>query len=365
MFTEKNLRELAEYQSQHTMLTIYLNTDPTMGNADSYRLRLRNMLKTVDLHDDVRTIEGYFETEYDWSGRSVVIFSDFANKFFKTYTLALPVADLVHMGVRPNLRPMAALLDSYGGYGVVLIDKQGARLFHFHLGELVEQEGVLGDIIHQIKKGGSGITGRRSGVASVSRNVEETIERNIRAAVDFSVRFFEEKNIRRILLSGTDDNIALFRGYLPKMWQSLVVGSFPSSMTASHQDILQKALNIGNKAEKEREKRLIDRLITQASKNAGAVMGVEPTLAALSEERIQMIVVQQGLKISGFRCPNCNRVTSLSEVVCKQCDSEAIHISDLASTAISLVIRQGGEVEIVHPNEAFEKVGGVGAFLRY
>lgn len=365
MFTEKDLRELVEYQAQQSMLTIYLNTDPTMGNADSYRLRLRNMLKTVELEEDVQKVEAYFDTEYDWSGRSVAIFSDQNNNFFRTYPLAVPVPDLIHTGMRPNVRPLAGLLDSYGGYGVVLLDKQGARLFHFHLGQLVEQEGVLGEPVKQVKKGGSGVTGMRGGIASQTRAVEEVVERNMRDSIDYTIRFFEEKKVRRIVLSGTDDNISLYKSYLPKMWLSLVVGTFPASMTSSHQDILSKALEIGIKAEKEREIHLVDKLITQASKQANAVLGLEPTLKTINEGRVQTLVIKQGVQKSGFRCPQCNSLTSISEIVCKQCNSEAVQVTDVIATAVSITIQNGGEVDVIKGNEAFEKAGDIGAFLRY
>lgn len=365
MFTEKNLRELVEHLAQQSMLTIYLNTDPTMGNSDSYRLRLRNMLKSVELAADVKKIEEYFDTEYDWAGRSVAIFSDQSKRFFKVYPLAVPVPDLVHIGIRPNVRPIAGLLDSYGGYGVVLIDKQGARLFHFHLGQLVEQEGVLGASVRQVKKGGSGVKGMRGGIASQTRGVEETIERNMRDVIDFATKFFEEKHIRRILLSGTDDNIALFRNYLPKMWQSLIVGTFPASMGDSHQEILNRTLEVGKKAEIARENKVIEKLITQASKQAGAIIGVEPTLKALNEGRVQTLVIQQGFKVPGFRCPDCNNITSLTEIVCKQCNSEAVGVEDVIATAVSLTLKTGGEVDVVHNQTEFEKAGNFGAFLRY
>ena len=365
MFTEKDLRELVDHQAQQSMLTIYLNTDPTMGNADSYRLRLRNMLKSVDLAADVKKVEEYFDTEYDWAGRSVAIFSDQSKQFFKVFPLAVPVADLVHTGLRPNVRPIAGLLDSYGGYGVVLIDKQGARLFHFHLGQLVEQEGVLGDSVRQVKTGSPGVRGMRGGKASQTRGTDETIERNMRDVMEFATKFFEVKHIRRILLSGTDDNIALFRSYLPKMWLSLVVGTFPASMGDSHQEILNRTLEVGQKAEKDRENKLIEKLITQASKQAGAILGVEPTLQALNEGRVQTLVIQQGFKIPGFRCPDCNIITSLTEIVCKECDSEAIGVEDVIATAVSLTLKTGGEVDVVHDQPEFEKAGNIGAFLRY
>ncbi len=365
MFTEKDLRELVDHQSQQSMLTIYLNTDPTMGNSDSYRLRLRNMLKSIELAADVKKVEEYFETEYDWSGRSVAIFSDQSKQFFKVFPLAVPVQDLVHIGLRPNVRPIAGLLDSYGGYGVVLVDKQGARLFHFHLGQLVEQEGVLGESVRQVKKGGSGVKGMRGGIASQTRGVEETIERNMRNASEFATKFFEEKQIRRILLSGTDDNVALFRSHLPKMWQSLIVGTFPGSMSESHQEILNRTLEVGQKAEKDRENKVIEKLITLASKQAGAILDVEPTLKALNEGRVQTLVIQQGFKVSGFRCPDCNSITSLSKIVCEQCNSEAVAVEDVIASAVSLALKTGGEVDVVHNHPEFEKAGNIGAFLRY
>ncbi len=365
MFSEKDLRELVEYQAQQSMLTIYINTDPTMGNADSYRLRLRNMLKTVELEEDVQRVEAYFDTEYDWSGRSVALFSDQNNDFFRAYPIAVPVPDLVHTGMRPNVRPLAGLLDSYGGYGVVLLDKQGARMFHFHLGQLMEQEGVLGEQVKQVKKGGSGVTGMRGGIASQTRSMEEVVERNMREVINFSVRFFEENHIRRILLSGTDDNIALYKSYLPKMWLSLVVGTFPAPMTSSHQEILSKALEIGNKAEIEREKHLIEKLITQASKQSNAIVGLEPTLGMINEGRVQALVIRQGFQKSGYRCPQCSTLTSLSEFVCKQCGSEAVQVADVIATAVSVTMKNGGEVDVVKGNQAFEDVGNIGALLRY
>ena len=98
--------------------------------------------------------------------------------------------------IRPNVRPLAGLLDSFGGYGVVLLDKQGARLFHFHLGEIHEQEGVLGEVIKQIKTGGSS-TGMRGGGLQ-ARDLDQTVEKNMRDTVEFSTKFFEENHIRRI-----------------------------------------------------------------------------------------------------------------------------------------------------------------------
>jgi len=115
MLSEKDLRELIDYFPSTPVVSVYLNTEPAEGNADAYRLRLRTMLKNVDLPQDVDAIERYFEHEYDWSGRGVAIFSNASEKFFRVYPLAVPVQNLVHVGYKPSIRPLTDLLDSIDG----------------------------------------------------------------------------------------------------------------------------------------------------------------------------------------------------------------------------------------------------------
>ena len=127
MFTENDLRELSEFKSLDSVLSIYLNTEPSKGNADAYKLRLRNMLKKINLSEDVEAVEKYFNHEYDWSGLSIAIFSCQKENIFKAIPLTIPVRDQVHVGDHFSLKPLANILDNYAGYGVILVDKQGAR----------------------------------------------------------------------------------------------------------------------------------------------------------------------------------------------------------------------------------------------
>ncbi len=109
---------------------------------------------------------------------------------------------------------------------------------------------MLGETVRHTKRGGGSQTpGRRGGVAGQTGYVEEVTERNMREAVEFAIHFFAEKNVRRIVIGGTEDNVALFRNQLPKAWQSLVIGSFPISMLATHTEVLERAMQIGEEAE--------------------------------------------------------------------------------------------------------------------
>jgi peptide chain release factor subunit 1 len=359
MFSESDLRELAQIDAQTPVLSLYLNTDPSLGNSDTHKLRGRSMLKDIPLPNDLEAIQRYLDHEYNWSGRGVAVFSCAAQGFLRAYSLAVPVRNLVHVGDRPSLKILADLLDNYGGYGVVLVDKQGARVFHFHLGTLVEQEGVVGEEVKHTKRGGaSSMPGRRGGSSDQSRAVDEQIDRNMREEADFAAHFFESRRVRRVLIGGTDENTTLFRSYLPKAWQSLVVGSFAISMTASHPEVLSKAIQIGMEAEARREAVLIDRIITSAAKGAEGSIGLETTLAAVNDGRVQTLVITEGYRKVGYRSKETGMLSAVKE-------GDMEKVLDVIDQAVSEVIRHGGEVEVVHKNEALEQAGSIGALLRY
>jgi peptide subunit release factor 1 (eRF1) len=367
MLNESDLRELLDFCTPNLVLSVYLNTDPADGNVDTYKLRLRNLLKEVNLPQDASAVEHYFTADYHWSGRGAVVFSSAAENFFKAYPLSVKFRSLVHVGERPLVKPLKDLLDSYGGYGVVLVDKQGARLFHFNMGMLTEQEGVLGETVKHVKRGGaSSVHGRQGGVAGRTDHMEETIERNMKDACEFAVRFFEENHVRRVLIGGTDDNVAILRGMLPKAWQSLVMGSFPMSMTATHTEVQARAMQIGTEAELRRTQRLVDDLITIAAKGKGAVVGLEKTLDAINNNKVQTLVVEEGFRSGGSECQGYGHLTIKDGEVCPVCGGQLVSAGvDVVDLAVSTVMRHRGDVEVIPSNLILEKAGHMGAVLRY
>lgn len=360
MYHEKELRELLSLTAPQAVLSLYLNTDPSAGSSEAYRLRMRNLLKEVQLSQDVQSVELFVNREFDGTGRGLAIFSCAEKDFFKVIPLAVPVHDAVFVGNRPNVRPLADLLDDYGGYGVVLVDQQGARLFHFHLGELEEQDGMVGEEIKHAKDGED--MAFRGGQKHAH---EEMIDRNMKEAAEFAGDFFERKHIRRVLIGGTDHNVALFRSHLPKSWQSLVVGAFPVSMTASHKEVLSRALEVGHQAEQKREARLVDSLITAAAKGTGAVVGLGDTLEAVNNEQVKTLVLLPDYHVSGYRCKDCRFFVTETEGACSGCGGVVEKVPDMVALAVGSVISHGGDIETIHESEALRDAGEIGALLWY
>jgi peptide chain release factor subunit 1 len=365
MLSENDLRELLDFSSTDPVVSVYLSTDPSEGNADTHKRHLRSMIREINLSKDVEAIERFFEHEYNWSGHGVAVFSCSPQNYFHAYPLAVPVRNLIHISDRPSVKPLVALMDNYGGYGVVLVDKQGARLFFSHMGQLREQEGVLGETVKRAKHGvgASAVPGRR-GPNTASRSVDEVVDRNMKESAEFAVHFFEENHVRRILIGGTEENVNQFRSLLPKAWQSLVMGTFHMSMTSSHNEVLARAMELGMHAVQEREHRLVERMITAAAKNSGGVTGLEATIDAANNGRIQTLILSEGFRKNAFRCKSSGLLTTQPDRDCAgEEDTEKVY--DVVEVLVSQVMRSGGDVEVVISNPALENAGHIGAILRY
>jgi len=365
MFSQKDLQTLLDYSAVNQVLSVYLNTDPTDINTEAAKLHLRNWLKTVDLPDDVKAVEDFVNLEYDWSAKGLAVFSNQKEGFFNTYQFNLSVPNLAHVGGKPMVRPLVRLFDAFTGWSVVLVDKQGARLFTFDLGELNEAEGVSGGVVKQTKRGGGAAMHGRMGGADASGKVDNIIEQNIKEVIEFATGFFSDHHIRRIMIGGTDANMARFKEALPKSWQSLVVGDFPMSMNASHSEVLAQATSEALAAEEKISQKLIEMAVTQAAKGSNGVTGLIDTLNMIHEGRVKTLLVSQDFEQAGYRCKGCGYLTTQELETCPFCSGKFARIDVAVEMAVQDSLRKNAEVKVIIENETLAKAGHIAAILRY
>ncbi|MGA2820102.1 MAG: hypothetical protein ABSF61_05530 [Anaerolineales bacterium] len=368
MLSEHDLKSLLEFESQHPVLSVYVSADPTEKGVEPMRRRLRALLREIDgrAEPEVEAVERYFEHAFSGSGRSVAAFCCAPADFFRAFTFQIPIRSRIRLMPRPYLKPLADLLDAYGGYGVALVNRQEVRLFHFHLGELIDRQDAPGEEVHPTKRGGaSSGPGRKEGRAGQTRREGELTLRNMRGFAEAAGEFFQKGHVRRILLAGTEDNLSLFRGFLSKSWQSLVVGTFAASMGTRPTEVLAKALEVGAQAERDREARLVETAVTAAAKGKGGAVGLDDTLAALHEGRVQVLLVSEGYRETGFECSGCGFHTAQAVRVCPFCGNSFCPIEDAVEHAVQTTMLGEGEVEIIRDNPELEGAGRIAAILRY
>ena len=369
MFRQEDLRELATIQFETPTLSVYLNVDPTEHTTDEYRLKLRQMLRKAEglaAAEDIAAVERFFEHEYDWSGRGVVVLSCVEEEFWRAYSLAAPVASAVTVARKPYIWPLAALVDAYGSYVVALVDRQEMRLLLFGMGELQTSEEYVGEDVRKLKKGrgSSGGPGRRGGAPISSRHEKEVAQRNIREAVKLTERFWRKHGPQRLIIAGAEPTVVHFREELSKALQDEVIGSFSADMNASELEIRDRSLELLQQVEEGRKAALVEAVFTAAAKGRGGVIRLADTLGAAHEGRIQTLVVARDFQRPGYQCQHCGYITDHALKTCPFCGREFTEIPDAAEALVTKVIEDGGKVEVMDDHPRIAEFG-VGALLRY
>ncbi len=369
MFKQDDLRELAKVQTETPTLSVYLNVDPTKHTTDEYKLALRKMLKQAEgvaSPEDIEAVGRFFDHEYDWSGRGVIIFSNSQEEFWRAYSLAVPVSSGVTVARKPYIWPLTALVNAYGSYMVAQIDRQGVRLLQFEMGELQATDGHLGEEVRKLKKGrgSSGMSGRRGGAPISSQREEEVAQRNIRDAIKATKRFSRQHKPQRLIIAGAGPTVTQFRDALPKALQEKVIGTFSANMNAPEPEIRERSLEILQQVEKERQMALVDAVFTAAAKGRGGAIRLDDTLGAAHEGRIKTMVITRDYHQPGYQCGNCAYITDQSLQVCPFCGGKVAEITDAAEALVTKVIEDGGKVEVIDDHPKIAEFG-VGALLRY
>ncbi|MBN1640090.1 MAG: hypothetical protein JXA09_02550 [Anaerolineae bacterium] len=371
MFGKQELKELAAYRSQQPpVLSVYLNVDSTQITAEQYRLTLRGMLKSVsDKVDpaDAEAVEQYIELEYDRQGNGLALFS--SGDFWRAYTLAYSVGDSVHVGRQPYIKPLADYADAYDRYGVVLVDREGARLFMFNQGALQEATGMMGEDIKSQLTDASG-RGGRSGAGpglgkspGLDHKIDQIAARNLREVVDLTQRFYQAGQCERIILGGTDENRARFLTLMPKSLQGKVIGDISIDMYAPELEVLQRSMPIIQASVAERKDALVGNTITAAHKGAGS-LGLADTLIAVQERRVQTLVIQEGFREGGRVCTHCNYLTLSPSDACPICSGDTRVLDDIVEHLVHRAIDIDVEVAFVQ-DERLEKAGSIGSLWRF
>ena len=371
MFTQDHLQELLAFTANgSSVVSMYLDTDCALQPAETTKLQVKGMLKELNGSNeiDAEVIERYLDHSYDWTKPGLALFSCASSDFFKVYPVAISFRNRLRVGRKPYVKPLAHLLDNYAYYGVIVVDRVGARFFEYNLGELQVTEGVLGEDVRKLKKGsGSSAVGTRGGARGGqggNRHEEEVVQRNMREAANAASHFFEHKPIRRLFLGGTAENVAQFRELLSKQLQSCIAGTFAIDMTAGEHEVRMQAVDLLRNANLEREGRLVQTMITTQAKGGNATIGLDDTLQAISDKRVQTLIISDGLRIAGYVQEEAGFVVA-NLARSPLSDRELLEVSDVVDSAVAYTLAQGGHVEVIADNPDLEAVGRMGAVLRY
>jgi peptide chain release factor subunit 1 len=359
---ESELQQLASFKGGGSpVLSLYLNTDLTQQPKEQSRLVLRNLLdsvaKTVSAEDRER-VERFFDLEYDWQGRSVVLFSSAAEGLWRVYPLALALEGEAHASDRLYLKPLTELLGEYERHAVILVDREGARFLLIQMGQITEDSEWVGEDLKRHKQGGFA-------AARFQRHVDKQAEQNLKMAAEAATRFYKDNHCRGTILGGAEDTLAQFQAMLPKAMLATVIGTIAADMADPRDDLMDRAVQLIRQQERTKEQKLVEQMITGAAKGTGAVTGLADTFYVAHQARVHTLVVDKGFELAGYLCDECGLVSAEPLSKCPSCSEQPQKIEDTVNLVMQKVIESGGQVKIVSDNEQLVEAGRIGAVLRY
>ncbi|NOZ51379.1 MAG: hypothetical protein GXP37_15245 [Chloroflexi bacterium] len=365
MIREPQLRELVEFDGQgSSVLSLYLNVDPRQGTIEQYRLALRQLFDTVPNANpkDRARIEHYIDLEYDRQALGLTCFSCQERDFWRAYPLHVPVENAIMIDRRPLVRRLVDLIDAYGYLGVVAVDRSGARFFSFHLGELEEATGALGEEVKRHKQGGPA-------AARYQRHEDEAARANLRLVAELTERYTRQYDWQRLVLAGTEDNLAQFKELLPTHIQQHIVGTIAFDFGASPAEVRVRAEAVALAATHDYHIRLADNLVVAAAKGTGAVVGLDATLDAVQNGSVYQLLFAESYTIPEGqvrRCTQCNYLNAQAHKTCPVCGAATDALSDALNTIARRAIAASARVIILPAENPLSAAGHhIGAYLRY
>jgi peptide chain release factor subunit 1 len=223
---------------------------------------------------------------------------------------------------------------------------------------LDDTAGTLGTEVKRHKQGGWA-------VGKLQRHEDEEAKHNLKDAAALADSFMRQHKVERVVLSGSEDNLALFRELLPRSLQDRVVGQISLDMNASPHEVWERAFEVAVEADSRAQSALLDQVITVAAKGGAATIGLADTLVAMQEGRMYQLLVDKDYHAPGYLCGNCGAITVEERKTCPYCGQTMAVTEDAVNLAIQRAVSGGLRVIIVDHDPRLTEAGRIAAVLRY
>jgi peptide chain release factor subunit 1 len=309
---------------------------------------------------DVQRITAFLHEDLDRTGpvRGLALFACSGAELWEAVPISQPLRDRLVVGPRPYLVPLEAVLEMAETFCTAIVDRERARIFLSSLGEIEEVSQVLDDVPGRHDQGGWA-------QARLQRHIEDHVQRHLKRVAEALLRLQQRRRFDHLILAGAEETVAELERELHDYVARTIVDRTSLSMASSAGDVLDHALRLERDLEERREREAVRRVAEESRAETGrAVAGMGPTLAALEENRVDTLVVRDGLAMPGVRCPSCGHL-AVDGARCEMCGAGTEKVPDLVEEAVEAGLRQRSRVETVRDGAELDRSGGIGALLRF
>jgi len=374
LISRSDLEELSQAQSSYApIFSLYLDLNPERKLTEAPLTRFKTMVREAekqvqlsqrpkayrkDWAEEVDQLRSWLEMQRPLQGRGLAVLSCLSIGLWRVFRLPVPVRDRLEVGDGPYLRPLATLLDEFESYLVVLIDAGTARFFAVRLGMAEE----ISEVQNRVPPATGDI------VEKTGYKHDTYLHRHAKSVAARAEVLWREQGFHWLVIGGTEEALGELYNQLPRALHERLAAGLHMSPQVDTAKMLESVLFIEREHEGRVELQRVEELITTAQKGGAAVLGLETTLLAVVEERVQMLIVEEEYRPAGWVCPNCHFMGATEQETCPLCGSMLHPEPDVVELALERVLDQDGDIEILRseePRRALEQYGRIGALLRY
>jgi peptide chain release factor subunit 1 len=372
VISDDRIRSLAAHRGSPVVTSCYLDVDGRRyprhvdyeQQLDHLRRQARERAAGLDpaaiqsVEADLGRICAWVKGGFDRSRvRGLAFFCCSADGFFEVIESPLPVRNEIVLNDTPHVLQLESLTQAYDRFAVLLVDRQRARLFRFELGELSERTEVFDAVPRRHDSGG------RS-ASNIQRHTDELAHKHLKHAAEVAFDELGGDPVDHLILGGPHEVVAEFEALLHPYLKERVAARLSIMVTAAPEEVRSAALEVEGELSRAAEEAMVDRLRNQVGAGNGGVAGLEPTLRALVERRVDTLLVSDGYEAPGWRCPSC-RWLAVKGRRCPVCGTSMQLVEDVVEQAVEEALANKCRVEVVRESADLDVLGRIGALLRF
>ncbi|MEC4684530.1 MAG: hypothetical protein VST71_02195 [Nitrospirota bacterium] len=374
MLNREELKDLSEIQgNENHYVSLYLNVNPITNPKGEYVLHLKNMIREVSentekgiyrkIKTDLEKISAYVTSNKREFRKGLVLLSSEETGFWREYNLPIPVKNLLIVDNTPYIKPLLDIVDNNPRYLILLVEKDEARIFVVHLGEIVEYGEIkTEDVPGKHKKGGWFALAE----PHYQRHIDYHVGLHLKEVIKKLESFLSAERIDLIFIGGSEEAVTMFKDMLPETVRNRIKGQFTVEMFLKPDEVLKRAEPLLSVYEAAKEKKIVDELITRTLKGNQAVLGLADVIGAVMEGRVHKLVFVKDYTDSGFKCVNCGLLSVQNISKCPYCGSEMEPIEYMVELVVQRAVEQGATVEVLaYETASIKEKGNIGAILRF
>ncbi|GAC1410063.1 MAG: hypothetical protein NVSMB57_03370 [Actinomycetota bacterium] len=365
--TEAGLKELASFDGGDApVLSLYLDVDGRRHprRADFERTAA-DLLATACSNGSGRNARSSIERDvkritdvvrsFDRSGvRGIAIFAC-GDALFQSFLLPFPVRTRIVCDRHPHLLRLESMLAKAERFCTVILSRESARVFTTQFGMTEQREEIADEVPNRHQQGGWS-------QANFQRHTDELAHRHFKHVSETLAANAKKESFQHLVLAGTDEVVTAFEKTLSQPLRDRLCERLSLPMYSTVTDVHTAVSEIEEKLETQHAQESVRHILDQFAAQRNAVVGIQPTLNALTENRVDVLAISDGHMIAGFRCSSCGRLSIASEQ-CPACEADVTPILDLHEEMVDEALRHGARVVATDTTRPLPD--GVGALLRF